>query len=138
MSRDGERALLPSEKLRVRLEPSGGEIVLAPSERLLDALDAALERAIAARRSGDRSMPSLPALPTACRAANCGACLVQVESGAEAFAPASSAEQSLLERLGAGRGARLGCQLVAGPRTGRDPGWVASVRVVTAPRRIDL
>src|SRR5690349_3199040 len=85
--------------VRVRLLPAGVELVLAHSERLLDALD---DAALAAS-----------ALPHACRAANCGACQLQVLAGAELLAPPDERERALLAELAAGPEDRLGCQLHA-------------------------
>jgi ferredoxin len=93
----------------VQLGPRGAELSLEPSERLLDALDAALDEQLAQGKRGGQ----LPALPTACRAANCGACLVRIESGSEAFEPARERERALLQQLGAAPEDRLGCQLHA-------------------------
>jgi ferredoxin len=89
---------------RVRLRPTGALVELRPGERLLDALD---ERGVMA-------------IATACRAANCGICLVRVWSGAEGLAPPNEDEVSLLSWLGAGSDRRLGCQVravVAAPET---------------------
>jgi ferredoxin len=89
--------------LRVRLEAVAGdahvELALAPGERLLDALDDAQH--------------TRSALPTACRAANCGECLVQVIEGDTQLAPASPRERALLRELAVSEGRRLGCQLHA-------------------------
>jgi ferredoxin len=82
---------------RVRLQPTGAQVVLKPGERLIDALD---ERGILA-------------LPTACRAASCGICLVQVRQGAEGLAPPGKDESSLLSWLRIAPEYRLGCQIRA-------------------------
>ena len=95
--------------IRVRLERSDGspsqhaaqavELELPPGERLLDALDdAQLEQS---------------ALPSSCRAANCGECLVRVLEGGTKLAPASPRERALLRELGADEALRLGCQVHA-------------------------
>jgi ferredoxin len=85
--------------LRVRLEPAGVEVALAEGERLLDALD--------------DQQHTRAALPTACRAANCGACRVRVLAGSALLASAEPRELLLLEELGAAQDERLGCQLHA-------------------------
>jgi ferredoxin len=82
---------------RVRLVPSGAVVELQPGERLVDALD---EHGILA-------------FATACRAANCGICMVRVWAGAEGLAPPNKDEVSLLSWLNAGADRRLGCQLRA-------------------------
>jgi ferredoxin len=80
--------------MRVRLLPRGVELQVPPGTRLLDALDDA----------------AAAGLPTACRAGNCGLCLVRVLQGEPALAPARSEEGALCTRLG-DPGLRLGCQL---------------------------
>ena len=89
--------------IRVRLESQRAdaavELELPPGERLLDALDdAQLEQS---------------ALPSSCRAANCGECLVRVLEGGTKLAPASPRERALLRELGASDEQRLGCQVHA-------------------------
>jgi ferredoxin len=86
--------------VRVRLEPAGMDIALAEGERLLDALD---------DQQHTRST-----LPSACRAANCGACRVHVLAGSALLASAEAREGQLLKELGAAPDERLGCQLHAG------------------------
>jgi adenylate cyclase len=81
--------------LRVRLDPSGLEFAIQPGERVLDAADAS-GRAV---------------LPTACRAGNCGICLVRVEDGSDTLVPPEPAEVRLLAELRAPAGQRLGCQI---------------------------
>lgn len=88
--------------MRVRLMPLGTAVELMPGERLLDALDE----------------QGVPALPTACRAANCGICVVVVRGEEAGLAPPGAAEQRLLAGLGARAGQRLGCQIHAAPGTG--------------------
>jgi ferredoxin len=83
--------------MRVRLMPLGAIAELAPGERLLDALD---ER-------------GLPVLATACRAANCGICVVVVRGDSAGLAPPEAEEQRLLASLGGAAGRRLGCQIHA-------------------------
>lgn len=86
--------------LRVRLQPSGVELPVAPGERVLDALDDWPETG----------------LPFACRAGNCGACLTLVRSGGALLAPAGRAERETLAELGPVQPElRLGCQLRAAP-----------------------
>lgn len=85
--------------LRVRLEPSGLEFAVQPGERVLDAADAS----------------GRPGLPTACRAGNCGICLVRVEQGLAALSAAEPAELRLLAELRAGLDQRLGCQIALRP-----------------------
>ena len=89
--------------IRVRLERSpddpGVEVSLPPGERLLDALDDAQH--------------AHSALPTSCRAANCGECLVRVITGETELAPASPRERAMLRELGSSHDQRLGCQLHA-------------------------
>jgi ferredoxin len=89
--------------MQVRFEPSGVTVALAPGERLLDAADDHAENAAAVA----------PLLPLACRAGNCGACLLRVRTGAALFAPAAPEEQVALGVLGATGEQRLGCQLRA-------------------------
>ena len=76
--------------------PGGVELPVGEGERLLDALDETIATA---------------GLPTACRAGNCGACLVRVERGGSALVEAGGAERETLRALGARPGERLGCQL---------------------------
>jgi len=84
--------------MRVRLMPLGTVATLEPGERLLDALDDI----------------GLPVLPTACRAANCGICVVVVRGDGAGLAPPGPAEQRLLCGLGASSAnQRLGCQIHA-------------------------
>ncbi len=88
---------MPSQ-VRVRLLPAGQVITLRTGERVLDAIDEQLE-------------PGGSGLPTACRAAHCGLCLVWVREGAAGLEAALPEEAGLLARLGAASGQRLGCQL---------------------------
>lgn len=81
--------------MRVRFEPSGREVRARFGERVLDAAEAR----------------GVVALPLACRAGNCGACLVNVPEGAGALAPASAGETETLVALAARPGQRLGCQV---------------------------
>jgi ferredoxin len=85
--------------IRIRLEPAGLELALPPGERLLDALDDA--------------QLTQSALPSSCRAANCGECLLRVTEGGSKLAPASARERAMLRELGAGQEQRLGCQVHA-------------------------
>jgi len=85
--------------IQVRIEPACVELALPPGERLLDALDDA------------QHMQS--ALPSRCRAANCGECLVRVLEGGTKLAPASPRERALLRELDAGEDQRLSCQIHA-------------------------
>jgi ferredoxin len=78
---------------RVCLRPSGVSVEVAAGERLLDVLD-----------DGE-----IVGLPTACRGATCGACLVRIVAGGELLEPAGPEEQRTLAALG---GDRLGCQIV--------------------------
>jgi ferredoxin len=98
--------------LRVRLDPARVEFAVKAGERVLDALDAA----------------ALPGLPTACRAANCGLCLVRVEQGIEALCDAGPHERRLLEALRTQADHRLGCQITA--LEPLDPAWPTLVLVV--------
>ena len=50
-------------------------------------------------------------IPLACRSANCGICLVRVESGMEALAPPAEDEAQVLSHLGGDPDVRLGCQI---------------------------
>jgi ferredoxin len=79
----------------VRFEPSGRSVRAAAGERVLDAAEAV----------------GLVALPLACRAGNCGACLVDVPEGADTLAPAGPRETDTLAALAARPGQRLGCQV---------------------------
>jgi ferredoxin len=93
--------------IKLRIEPRiataqvgaerGVELALPPGERLLDALDDAQH--------------TQSALPTSCRAANCGRCLVRVLEGGTKLAPASPRERALLRELDADDDMRLGCQI---------------------------
>lgn len=87
--------------LSLRVLPSGALVQVRPGERVLDALDEQLEAG-----------PLGHGLPTACRAANCGACRVIVLGGESLLAPGLPAENALLAELGMPMGGRLGCQLV--------------------------
>jgi ferredoxin len=100
--------------IRVRLEPAGVELGLPPGERLLDALDEA--------QHADS------ALPSSCRAANCGACLVHVLEGGTKLAAAGTRERALLQELGAADDQRLGCQIHAE----QDAAGVVVLRVSSA------
>jgi ferredoxin len=86
---------LTAAVVRVRFEPSGREVRATVGERVLDA----------AENCG------VVALPLACRAGNCGACLVDVPHGAAALAPAGEREGDTLNALAAPPGQRLACQL---------------------------
>lgn len=76
--------------------PSGATLEVPAGERLLDVLDES----------------ELAALPTACRGATCGACVVQIAAGGELLEPPSAAERRTLSDLGRGPTDRLGCQIV--------------------------
>jgi ferredoxin len=78
---------------RVCLLPSGVTVEVPAGERLLDVLD-----------EGE-----IAGLPTACRGATCGACLVRVVAGGELLEPAGAEERRTLAGLSGGR---LGCQIV--------------------------
>jgi ferredoxin len=89
-------AAAPDSAVDVRIEPSGLVLRVASSERVLDVLDDAPDAG----------------LPIACRAGNCGACLVEIRSGAELLLPPDLAERETLTAFGAAPpGERLGCQL---------------------------
>jgi len=81
---------------RLRVWPDGPLVALPAGERVLDALDEAWPGA---------------GLPTACRAGNCGACLVAVLAGAERLEPPAPHERATLQAVGAAADQRLGCQL---------------------------
>jgi ferredoxin len=80
----------------LRLLPEGRALPLPGGERVLDVLDEAWAGA---------------GLPTACRAGNCGACVVAVIAGAELLDPPDARERETLLAAGAAPGDRLGCQL---------------------------
>jgi ferredoxin len=82
----------------LRLLPDGPSLPLPAGERVLDVLDDAWPGA---------------GLPTACRAGNCGACLVAVMSHPEQLEPPDSRERETLRAIGAAPSDRLGCQLRA-------------------------
>ena len=84
----------------LRLSPDGPSVPLAPGERVLDTLDEAW---------------SGVGLPTACRAGNCGACLVAVISGGERLEPPAPHERQTLRAVAAAADQRLGCQLRSRP-----------------------
>lgn len=81
--------------VRVRLDPGGVELEVCAGERLLDAAD---------------DYPEL-GLPAACRAGNCGACLLRVRAGGEGLAEPGAIERHALSELHAAPDQRLGCQL---------------------------
>jgi ferredoxin len=81
--------------IRVRLEPRGVELDVLGGERLLDVAD---------------DHPEL-GLPAACRAGNCGVCLLRVLQGAGALSEPAAGEQRALVELGAASDERLGCQV---------------------------
>jgi adenylate cyclase len=81
--------------ISVRL-PNGSTIEVPSGERLLDVIDE----------------QELTGLPTACRGATCGTCLVRVHRGRELLEPAREAERQTLATLGRGPEYRLSCQLV--------------------------
>ena len=82
--------------VQIRLFPSGENLELAAGERLLDALD-------------DRE---LVILPTACRGAHCGTCLVRVLGGDACVEAAGAEERATLAAMKAAPGERLGCQVI--------------------------
>lgn len=110
-----------SVSARVRFEPSGIELDVARGERVLDAADDHPEAG----------------LPLACRAGNCGACLVAVRRGGAALVPAGAHERETLAAVGACAGQRLACQLVIGLTAG-EPIVLAVVRLrpatITSPQ----
>jgi adenylate cyclase len=81
---------------RVRILGTGVSVVLAPGQRLLDALD----------ESGK------PAIRTACRAGNCGICRMRVLTGDYQLRAPSAREHTTLMQLKAAPDERLGCQIV--------------------------
>lgn len=90
--------MLFAKSMRLRwfsgsLEPL--ELVVPAGERLVDLVD---------------EQPGL-SLPFACRAANCGTCLVRVRAGEALVEPPGEWERVVLERVGADEHTRLGCQL---------------------------
>lgn len=89
---------------RVVFEPLGSRVEVAPGERLLDALDELDAAPASASASAAR------ALPTACRAANCGTCAVEVLSGQGCLEPPGLREREELRETGR-QGYRLGCQI---------------------------
>lgn len=78
------------------IRPLGVRAQILPGQRLLDVLDEA----------------GRPAFRTACRAGNCGACLLTVLQGAFEWRPPSAREHTTLMQLRAAGDERLGCQLV--------------------------
>jgi ferredoxin len=101
--------------LRVRFEPSGVQLDIGEGERVLDAVD---------------EHPVL-GLPTACRAGNCGACLVSVRAGMNALLEPAALERRTLAEIGTCPGQRLGCQLRV--RVALEPGSGPIVLVVARP-----
>jgi ferredoxin len=101
--------------LVVRLEPAGIALELAAGERLLDALDE----------------HGALGIPTACRAGNCGACLLTVSAGAAMLTEPSARERQTLRALAAAADQRLGCQLGARAALGQSLETV--VLVLRAP-----
>jgi ferredoxin len=81
--------------ITVRL-PDGSTIEVPSGERLLDVIDE----------------QELTGLPTACRGATCGTCLVRVQRGRELLEPPADPERQTLATLGRGPEYRLACQLV--------------------------
>jgi ferredoxin len=102
-----------AESIRVRFEPSGIQLDVPEGERVLDTVD---------------EHPAL-GLPTACRAGNCGACLVQVGIGEDALLEPADRERTTLAELGAGSQQRLGCQLRIRGDLGTDCGPIVLVVV---------
>jgi ferredoxin len=90
----------PNTAPTLRLEPDGPSVPFPPGERALDALDDAWPGA---------------GLPTACRAGNCGACLVAVVAGSAQLEPPDPHERQTLRALAAPPDQRLGCQVRASP-----------------------
>jgi ferredoxin len=88
--------------VRVRFEPSGREVEMAPGERLLDAVDELSE----------------PPLDFPCRDASCGRCAVELVRGTALWIPAGDNERCTLGAERAAGGSRLGCQLIAGGAPG--------------------
>jgi len=97
----------------LRLVPDGRSLPLAAGERVLDALDEAWLGT---------------GLPTACRAGNCGACVVAVVAGADQLDPPHAREGETLRAIGAGPSERLGCQLRSCARPA--PGAEVVLRVI--------
>jgi ferredoxin len=95
-SRAGPDVLRGCFVVQIRLFPSGENLELAPGERLIDALD-------------DRE---LVILPTACRGAHCGTCLVRIVGDGACAVEAGADERQTLASINADRDERLGCQLV--------------------------
>jgi ferredoxin len=85
-----------SSRVQARFLPGGDVLELVAGERLLDAVD---------------DQHALGLLPTACRAGNCGMCLVRVHAGAGWLAPPAAEERATLSELGCAADQRLGCQV---------------------------
>jgi ferredoxin len=100
--------------VRLRFEPAGLELDAALGERVLDAAD---------------DHPAA-GLPLACRAGNCGACLVSVLAGASALQAPDAGERETLAALGAEPWQRLACQLVV--REGAGPVILSIVSPVSS------
>jgi ferredoxin len=98
-------------RVRVRFEPSGLELEVPAGERLLDVADEHLELG----------------LPAACRAGNCGVCLLRVRAGANALLAPAHVEQQALAALRSAPAQRLGCQVCIRPDLGPDQGPVILV-----------
>lgn len=80
---------------KVRFEPSGFEVEVAPGTALVDVCDDHPEAEV----------------PFSCRSASCGTCRCQVVSGMEALSKAEDDELDVLEVFGDGADVRLCCQI---------------------------
>jgi ferredoxin len=102
-------------RVHARFMPSGRTLELVAGERLLDAVD---------------HEHALGLLPSACRAGNCGTCLVRVREGARWLEPPTAEEDAALSELGCAAGERLGCQVHVCADL---PQQISGFRVVFAP-----
>ena len=84
---------------KVQILIDGQELQGAPGDRLLDLTDDAPGHL----------------LPTHCRAAHCGTCLVAVLAGEEGLSPPGEEEALYLQEQGFHSGIRLGCQVYLAP-----------------------
>ena len=79
----------------VRFEPSGFEVTITPTARLVDVTD---------------DFPRAE-VPYSCRSASCGTCRVRVMEGMDGLAPPEDDEQDVLDIFGNEEDVRLCCQI---------------------------
>lgn len=80
---------------KVRFEPAGYELDVAPGAAFVDVCDDHPETEV----------------PFSCRSASCGTCRCQVTQGMAALSKAEDDELDVLEVFGDGKDVRLACQI---------------------------